>query len=239
MINTVEAHHHIQRLDEVMQMVEAKIKTGEIKNILKDALEEVHIATSIVIPAIEEGSAAKVLKSIKDLTCLMLHKGSEQVEQLLEQIIPDEEIPSGKSVVRGALKKGNLTSEQAELITELFKVMEVAYNHKAKACSCLMRLSRTLSTQQLQVVLQASIRPLITLKALPKYMEQIVTQQEMKGCPEDETDKLMWTVMPDVTSHHIKKEKVNSPTLVGDNIQLQDDQQIWKWDNTKENAGNL
>ena len=82
---------------------------------------------------------------------------------------------------------------------------------------------------------------LITLKALPKYMEQIVTQQEMKGqCPEDETDKLMWTSHARCTSHHIKKEKANSPTwLVGGNIHLQDDQQIRRWDNAKENAGNL
>ena len=71
------------------------------------------MATSIVIPAMKEASAADVLKSIKDPTCLMLHKGSEQVEKLLEQIIPDWEITSGKSVVRGALKEGNLTSEDS------------------------------------------------------------------------------------------------------------------------------
>ena len=57
-----------------MQTVEAKINSGEIKNIMKDALEEVHTAISIVIPAMREASAANVLKSIKDPTCLMLHK---------------------------------------------------------------------------------------------------------------------------------------------------------------------
>ena len=75
-------------------MVETKINSGEIKNILKDALEEVHTAISIVMPAMREANTANVLKSIKDLTCLMLNKGSEQAEQLLEEIIPDEEIPS-------------------------------------------------------------------------------------------------------------------------------------------------
>ena len=195
-----------------MQTVEAKINSGVIKNILKDALKEVHTAISIVMPAMREANAADVLKSIKDLTYLILHKGSEQAEQLLEEIIPDEEIPSGESVVRGALKAGNLTNEQQELITELFGVMEVAYNHEARACSCLVRLSKTLNAQQLQVMLQASIRPLITLKALPKYMEQIVTQHEMKSHHEDKTETLMLTVTPDAASHHIKKEKANSPT---------------------------
>ena len=170
------------------------------------------MATSMVIPAMKEASATDVLKSIKDLTCLVLHKGSEQVEQLLEEIIPDKEIPSGQSVVRGALKAGNLINEQQVLITELFEVMEVAYNHEARACSCLMRLSKTLNTQQLEVLLQASIRPLITLKALPTYMEQIATQQETKSHHEHKTEKFMLMVTPDATSHHIKKEKANSPT---------------------------
>ena len=154
-------HHHIQRVDEAMQAVKAKISSGEIKYILKDALEEVHTAISIVIPAMREANTADVLKSIKDPTCLVLHKGSDQAEQLLEEIIPDEEIPSGQSVAGKALKAGNITNEQRELIMELFKVMEVAYDHKARACSCLVRLSKTLNAQQLQIVLQASITPLI------------------------------------------------------------------------------
>ena len=51
-------------------MVEAKVNTGEIKNILKDALDEVHQAISSIIPAMREASTADVLKSIKDPTCL-------------------------------------------------------------------------------------------------------------------------------------------------------------------------
>ena len=88
----------------------------------------------------------------------------------------------------------------------------MAYDHEARACSHLVRLSRTLNTQQLQVILQLSIKPLITLKALPKYIEQIKTHQDTKGHPEDEKDKMMWTIMLDTTSHPIKKEKANSPT---------------------------
>ena len=91
--------------------------------------------------------------------------------------------------------------------------MEVAYDHEARACSCLVRLSKTLNAWQLQVVLQASIRPLITLKALPKYMEQIAIQQETKGCPEDKTNKYG-------QSHQMRH-------------------QIQRWDYAKENAGNL
>ena len=90
--------------------------------------------------------------------------------------------------------------------------MEVAYNHEARACSCLTRLSRSLSTQQLHTLLQASIKQLITFKELPKFTEETVTKQEAKDYPEDEANKLIQTITPDVKSLHIRKEKANSPT---------------------------
>ena len=182
-INSIEVWHHVQLLDEVMQALEAKVKTGEIKNVLKDALEEVYQAISNTVPSMKEASTADVLKSIKDPTCLVLHEGLEHAEQLLEDIISEEDISSRRSVIEGAQRVGNLTDEQRGLIMELFELMEVAYDHEARACSCLVRLSRTLNAQQLQVILQSSIKPLITLKALPKYAEQIVAHEESKRPP--------------------------------------------------------
>ena len=211
-VNPMEARHHVQLLDEVMQALEAKVNTGEIKNILRDTLEEVYQAISNTVPAMKEASTADVLKSIKDPTCLILHEGLEHTEQLLEDIISEEDISSGRSMIEGAQKVGNLMDEQRGLITELFELMEVAYDHEARACSCLARLSRTLNAQQLQVILQSSIKPLITLKALPKYAEQIVAHEESKRHPEDRKSKIMQTITPDTSSHPIRKEEANSPT---------------------------
>ena len=165
-INPIEAWHHVQLLDEAMQALEAKVNTGEIKNILRDTLDEVYQAIINIIPSMREASTADVLKSIKDPTCLVLHKGLERAEQLLKDITSEEDAPSRRSVIEGAQEVGNLTDEHRELIIELFELMEVAYDHEAKVCSCLKRLSRTLNAQQLQVIVQSSIKPLITLKAL-------------------------------------------------------------------------
>ena len=78
-----------------MQTLELKVKMGEIKNVLKDALEQVHNVISKTVPYMKEANTAAVLKSIKDLTCLILHERSENVELLLEDIISEEDIPSG------------------------------------------------------------------------------------------------------------------------------------------------
>ena len=109
--NPVEACHHIQWLDEAMQTVQAKIYAGEIKNFLKDAIEEVYTAICIVIPTMKEAGTHNVLKSIKDPTCLALHNASEQAEQLLEQLISDEELPSSESVIGRVHREGDLTEE--------------------------------------------------------------------------------------------------------------------------------
>ena len=116
--NPVEACHHIQWLDEAMQTIQAKIGAGEIKDVLKDTLEEVYIVICIVIPTMKEASTHDVLKVIREPTCLGLHKGSKEVEQLLKQLILDEEFPSSESVISRVHREGDLTKEQQELIAE-------------------------------------------------------------------------------------------------------------------------
>ena len=140
-VNPIEACHHVQLWDEAMQTLELKVKMGEIKNILKDALEQIYNVISKTVPYMKEANTASVLKSIKDLACLILHEKSENVEQLLEDIISEEDIPSGRHVIEEAQRVGSLTDKQRGLIVEVFELMEVAYDHEAKACSCLMRLS--------------------------------------------------------------------------------------------------
>ena len=72
--NPVEACHHVQDLDEVMQTIQAKVNAGEIKDVLKDALEEVYMAICIVMPAMKDARTHNILKAIRDPTCLALHK---------------------------------------------------------------------------------------------------------------------------------------------------------------------
>ena len=62
-------------------------------------------------------------------------------------------------MIEEAQRVGNLTGKQRGLIAEVFELMEVAYDHEAKACSCLVRLSRTLNAQQLHIILQSTIKP--------------------------------------------------------------------------------
>ena len=52
-INPIEARHHVQRLNEAIQMKEAKIKDGEIKDVLKDTIQEFKETICIVMPSMQ------------------------------------------------------------------------------------------------------------------------------------------------------------------------------------------
>ena len=95
---------------------------------------------------------------------------------------------------------------------EVFKLMEVVYDHEAKACSCLVRLSRTLNAKQHHIILQSTIKPLITLKTLPKYVEKMVAHEESERHMEDRKSQVMQMITPDASFHIIRKEEANSPT---------------------------
>ena len=88
----------------------------------------------------------------------------------------------------------------------------MAYDHEARACSCLARLSRTLNAQQLHIVLQSTIKPLITLKTLPKYVEQVAAHEKPEGHTEDRKSEVIQMITPDASFHIIRKEEANSPT---------------------------
>ena len=56
----------------------------------------------------------------KEPTCLALHKGSKEAEELLEELISGEEPPSGESVASRICGEGDLMKEQQELIAKPF-----------------------------------------------------------------------------------------------------------------------
>ena len=158
-INLKEARHHVQRLHEALQTMEAKIKGGKIKDVLKDIIQEFKETICMVLPSMAEAKIMDILHSIRDPTCLAIHPQSEEVEGLLEELIPSEEIPSSSSVMGSMTGKRTLSEEEREMIQELFETLETAYNHIGRACGLIGVLSKKLNSSQLMTALKASMRP--------------------------------------------------------------------------------
>ena len=78
--------------------MEARIQDGEIKDVLKDAIEEIKSTISIIMPQMKDAEVLDVLRDTKDPTCLAICPQTEEIKGLLEEVIPSEEILSRESV---------------------------------------------------------------------------------------------------------------------------------------------
>ena len=211
-INPIEARHHVQRLNEALQMMDAKIESGKIKDVLKDTVQEFKETICMVMPSMTEANILDILHSIRDPTCLTIHPNSEEVEGLLEELIPSKENPSGSSVIRSMRDEKTLSDEEKEMICELFKTLETAYDQLGRACRLIGALSRKLNSNQLMTVLKASVRPVIQVNTLPGFIQQVTQKDKHTDIPEDTTERIRSNMTPNAGSQCIRNKKPNSPT---------------------------
>ena len=118
------------------------------------------------IPTVQLANISTVTRAIRDKCFNILLPRSDEMDQVLEEILPNEEIPSTPDVLWSAQRVETLTEAGQRVITELFETLETAHDQLAMACSLLGRLSRTLNPKQLIIIIKASIRPLIQLNAV-------------------------------------------------------------------------
>ena len=120
----------------------------------------------------EEAKIESVLKAIKDTACTALMPPDSDKEERLEAMMPESETPDLEDLLSNMEELGDLTKDQKELLGELFEELEMAHKSLARACSTLGRLSRGLNGRQLLLTLQASVRPLVQLNIVEKFLER-------------------------------------------------------------------
>ena len=208
-LNLIEARHHVQRLTEAMLNMDAKIQGGEVKDVLKEAIEEIKNMISVVMPQMKDAEVLDVLRATKDPTCLAIHLQTEEIEALLEEVIPSEEIRVAKASA-DLYQMKILSDSDRELITELFETLETAYDNIGRACGLIGVLSQSLNSRQLFMLLKACVRPIVHINALPKFIEQVSQEAKPQGVPEDRGERVRIMMVPNTESKFIKKEKPNS-----------------------------
>ena len=104
---------------------------------------------------------------------------------MLEEIIPNEDIPNALDVIRAAQQGGDMSEADQKVVAENFESLEIAHDQIATACGLLGRLLRTMRPDQLMTVIKASIRPLIQLNALTPIETTPKTPPKL---PDDQAD---------------------------------------------------
>ena len=104
-----------------------------------------------------------------------------------------------------------MSEADQKVVAEIFESLEIAHDQIATACGLLGRLLRTMRPDQLMTVIQASIRPLIQLKALTP-LDTVTTPKKPPELPDDQSDRVKMMLVPDPMAPLLRKEKANSPT---------------------------
>ena len=208
--NPLEAKFHVSSLDQVMALIQEWVEAGDTKDLVEIAIGDIKTILANTIPMMQLADISMVAEAIKDKFFKVLPRSNE-LDQMLEEILPTDEIPRAPGVIQLAQTEEMLTEADQIVIAELFKALEVAHDQLATACRLLGRLSRTLKPEQLMIIIKASIRPLIQLNAT---VELDVTAAASKSLelPDDQTERVKIMLTPDPEAPLLKKEKINSPT---------------------------
>ena len=164
-INPVEAKAHIDALEKLMTMIEDEVEKQNTTELLGTVLSDMKEILATLTPTMQLADTSTVSRAIRDKNFNVLLPRSETLDQILEEILPNEDLPGVPEVLRVAQKEGEISEDDQRVVAELFGTLEVAHNHMATICGLLSRLSRTLKPDQLLMIIKASIRPLIQLNA--------------------------------------------------------------------------
>ena len=141
-INEEEARQYSLNLDNIITKLGANVQ-DEVQNAMKEAIRKYKHEIATMVPGMETADPDAVWKAIKDKVGLSICPHTEQKEQMLECLLPDEDVPLAAQVLETMEDPEDMTKEDRILITELFESLEVAHSHTelASACSILSRLS--------------------------------------------------------------------------------------------------
>ena len=70
-INKDEAHLHIQKLDEIMDIMANRVKEGDA-SAMRQAIIDCKTAIKMVMPGMEDADPAIILAAVIDLSCLAI-----------------------------------------------------------------------------------------------------------------------------------------------------------------------
>ena len=150
-----------------------------------------------------------VTRAIRDKCFNILLPRLNELDQVLEETLPTEEVPSAPSVIQSAQRVETLTDADQRVIVDLFETLETTHDQLATACSLLERLSRTLKPEQLMIIIKASIRPLIQLNTAAR-LDATAAASKLSELPEEHTEMVKLILTPNLEAPLLKKEKINS-----------------------------
>ena len=110
-INEEESKIYRNGLDKIFDNLAKNIQDN-ISNAMELAVKDLKTQIADHIPGAEEVDPNGILNTIRDPSCLILRKFTEEAREKLEEVHPDSDIPSGKDIIQDIENVGTLNEQQ-------------------------------------------------------------------------------------------------------------------------------
>ena len=204
-INRWEVQHHKPLIEDALWDFRKRIEMGIIKDIMRQLVEEIKQIIIHMYPTMEEADIVVLLWVIPNCTCLAMWPQTSEVEGMLEELMPKQDIPNSGRMAAESSNIHLLMYDQKDMIVSLFDDISVTHKHLARAARTMSNLCKVLDPQQLMLIMQNAVQPLIQLNVSPGMFNP-PAKKEWKELPDDHAERVHDTMIPDPKEKTFMKE---------------------------------
>ena len=216
-INPHEDKEHISKMDRAIEELKRSTEEEEICKIMKDLIENVKMACMEVYAQITDADILRVLHSMVDPYGLALWQQTEEIERMMEVIMPEEELPKGNEMVCMVGNVRSITMEIKAMKISLMDHTTEAYYQTGLGAERFSALAKICTPDQLRVILCYAAWPIIQLERVHGFSQAQSTLRKKKDLPDDCTERVNLPLLPNPKAKSLKRELRSSSTrlLVG------------------------
>ena len=109
------------------------VDSGDTKDLTEMVIGNIKMTLVNTIPTMQLADLSTVIKAVKDKSFKVLLPRSDEVDQMLEEILPTDDVPRAPDVIKAAQAEEPLTEADQILMAELFEALEVTHDQIATA----------------------------------------------------------------------------------------------------------
>ena len=138
---------------------------------MQKLVEDVKEACTKVYAPMTEASILNVVWLVRDPCGFALHPTTKRIENMLEDIMPEEETPEGGEVAHLVQGINPISLEVKDMTVALMDHTAVACHHVGLAAECLLTLAKICTPEQLMIIMKCSIHPLVQVVMAPSFLD--------------------------------------------------------------------
>ena len=151
-------------MEEVVKELKEKANDKEISEIMEQFINEVKSICKDVHTPMAGADPKKVLHALEDPYGLALRPQTEEIENQLELVMPEEEVTESQDLLQMIGNIEPILDKAKDTLIVMMDYMVEAYYHVAQAAEQFTQIAHECSTQQLMLIMKYAVRLIIQIE---------------------------------------------------------------------------